>query len=399
LAPAVLIVSILFQFLASAVAVALVRVTGRKWAWLLIAAAILLMAVRRTVTLMRYLEGDVQKLDLTAESIALVISILMMTGLMLIYPVFNGMRRGYDILAEQAGQIEAAAKEERDLIERLEEENARRVTAEENLQGHIANLEDMLKERSRVIEFEQRGRMEAEKMAALGEMAAGVAHEINNPLAAIKNSFYLIKGLVPPENPKSRFVGIIEKEIDRMSDVVEQMYNIYRPSKQAPEWLDINEMIENILILTRGKMARRNIQFDDQRDTGLPRLFLPVSPVMQVINNPLTNAIQAIDPAKGGVIRVRSGRRDRYVTVEIEDTGAGIAPDMLPRLFEPFATTKRGKSADDSGMGLGLPLTLRLIESLGGKLNIESEPEKGTVARLFFPLPDGARAAASGLTS
>ena len=228
-----------------------------------------------------------------------------------------------------------------------------------------------------------------QRLAALGELAAGVAHEIRNPLSAMRGLVQYLKSKFAPGGPEADYAQVIIGEIDRMSRVVGGLLNFARPKEPEFEPTDLNHLVEHALTLI-GDEARTNhiaIAFDPAADLGP----VPVDPdqVTQVLLNLLVNAVEAMtDPEAEGRPRrleVTTRADDGWVEVRVADTGAGIDPQNLTRLFDPFFTTKK------KGSGLGLATSHRIVENHGGTLRAHSEPGAGTEFILRLPLagPDG----------
>jgi signal transduction histidine kinase len=173
------------------------------------------------------------------------------------------------------------------------------------------------------------------------------------------------------------------RELDVMSDAVEQMYRFHEPMSQKCELLNINALLDNTLDLVRLKMTERRIQLQDERAGKLPAIKLPPAAVMLALLNPVRNSIEAM--ARDGVLTLRTGAVEQGgVFIEIEDTGSGIPAEFLPHLFEPF-TTFRHDGAEHAGIGLGLAMVRRTLDALGGTVTIHSRVGEGTSVRIVLP--------------
>ncbi len=216
-----------------------------------------------------------------------------------------------------------------------------------------------------------------DRLAALGEMAAGLAHEIRNPLASISGAAEFLgqAGLVLPEG--RRLVEIIQKETERLNKLTGSFLLYGRPEKKAPEEINLEDEISSILILLqqRRKLARAEIEMDISEDltiTADPHMF------RQVMLNLLLNAFQAL-PAQAGRIKISGANSGPEVRIKIEDNGNGIEENAVKKIFDPFFTTK------PEGTGLGLSIVHRIVTELGGQISVESDAGKGTAFHLSFP--------------
>jgi len=220
-----------------------------------------------------------------------------------------------------------------------------------------------------------------EKLAALGQLAAGVAHEVNNPLAGIRNAFELIKAGLTPDDEHYELLELIDREIERISSIVHMMYQLYRRNPQAPHEFNIEQTLADITILLDGVVRKHQIQLQtDPVDSPLP-VLLPEGEVKQILYNLIRNAVQA-SPA-GGTVTIRTERCGDEVQVCVTDHGPGIADDVMPHIFDPFFSTKGSDSK--SGMGLGLSVSRSLIEAMGGSIQVTSTAGGGSTFTAVFP--------------
>lgn len=224
----------------------------------------------------------------------------------------------------------------------------------------------------------------AEKMAASGRVAAGVAHEINNPLGAIKNSLYILQKAIQKEHPDYQYVELMDSEISRVAGIISQLYDLYKPSSQQIQPVDLNLIVENVLKILQSKIKRRRITVETDLDKTLPKISTSLNQITQVLYNIIENAIQAME-TEGGKLIVISRVRKRVICISISDTGPGIPEDVLPHIFEPFFSTKGVSKASGEGMGIGLSLSRSIMESLGGEISVETQPSHGTTFILSFP--------------
>ncbi len=243
--------------------------------------------------------------------------------------------------------------------------------------GYILILQDMTQ--SKRIEEEMK-RMEG--LALLGELSASIAHEIRNPLASISGSIQLLKDEFNQDEIHSRLLDIVVREIERLNHLVKDFQHFARPKKTELKPLDLGEMIQESLELVRNNpMWPSAIKVT----TALPSRLMVISDpqqIRQVFWNLFLNACQAMP--QGGRLEVRAeyaaAVRGQFLTrVTIRDTGPGFPPEVLPKVFTPFFTTK------DEGSGLGLAIVKRIVEDLKGTVQAGNHPQGGAVITLTFP--------------
>src|SRR5438445_469591 len=215
---------------------------------------------------------------------------------------------------------------------------------------------------------EEERRMQVEKLAALGQVAAGVAHEINNPLAGIKNTFLLLKDTIAPGHPYSQYVSMIDREIQRISDIVGQMYQLYRPDPAEPRPIDLEAVLRDVSQIMAGLLRQHRLTLRTEVAPDLPQVRLPQRDLIQVLCNLIRNAIEAPRPA--GEICLSVMRDEEIVSIVVADHGHGIPAEVLPHIFDPFFTTKMGST--QGGMGLGLSVSRSLIQAMGGRIEVQT---------------------------
>jgi PAS domain S-box-containing protein len=251
----------------------------------------------------------------------------------------------------------------------------------EQLRLHSEHLEQLVQERTaRLRQLENRQR-EMEKLAALGQLAAGVAHEINNPLAGMRNAFELIKSSLSPEHEHYELLELVDREIERISAIIHQMYQLYRRNPHKPSAFSLTQIVGEVAYLLEGAASKRGVKLQYELARDPITVHLAEGEVKQILYNLLRNAIQA-SPADEGV-DIQIGEKAEEVVVQIRDRGPGIPDDVVPRMFEPFFTTKTGDS--ESGMGLGLSVSRSLIEAMGGRIDISTRAGHGTCFSAVFP--------------
>lgn len=252
----------------------------------------------------------------------------------------------------------------------------------EQLRLHAEHLEQLVQERtSRLRQLEQRQR-QMEKLAALGRLAAGVAHEINNPLAGVRNAFELIKAGLSPDHEHFVLLELIDREIERISGITHQMYQLYRRNPQPASEFGLEQIVGEVVYLLENVAGQRGVALDYEPPQNPIRVCLAEGEVKQILYNVLRNAIEASPPGKGVSVRLRIDATE--VCIDIRDRGAGIAAESLHRIFDPFFSTKQDDT--HAGMGLGLSVSRSLIESMGGRIDVETRVGKGSLFSAVFPM-------------
>ncbi|HID40150.1 MAG TPA: PAS domain-containing protein [Calditrichaeota bacterium] len=228
-----------------------------------------------------------------------------------------------------------------------------------------------------------------ERLATLGELSTGIAHEIRNPLAGIKTSAQVLEESFSPADFRSQLVARIVKEIDRSNELLKRFFNFAKPSRPRQDLQDIEMIIDGVYLLLAPRFRKKRINFRTDFASDTPQVYVDESQVEQVILNIFLNAIEAMP--NGGELFISIDARENIklqedkseqqaVRVSIRDTGIGIPDIQLEKVFNPFFTTK------SDGLGLGLSISNRLLEENGGKMEIESRVGKGTEIRIYLPV-------------
>jgi two-component system, NtrC family, sensor kinase len=230
----------------------------------------------------------------------------------------------------------------------------------------------------------QRERMEeqmsqTEKLTSLGLLAAGVAHEVNTPLAVISNYIQMLAKQMPENDPRHSLIEKIVKQTFRASEIVNNLLNFSRTGAAETANVDVNRVVEDTLSLVSHPLKTAQIQVVKHLSEGLPAVRGSANKLQQVFLNLFLNARDAMP--SGGILEVRTGAHNGSVEIEVVDTGAGIPREHIHKIFDPFFTTK----ASGRGTGLGLSVSYGIIKEHAGKVDVRSAPGKGTSFHVEFP--------------
>ena len=226
--------------------------------------------------------------------------------------------------------------------------------------------------------------VQAAKLAAVGEMAAGIAHELNNPLTSVTGFAELALEAMPPESPTRADLALVLREARRARDVVRRLLDFARQSESTRSRASLNDVVEDIVALSRHLIHTSGVELMLDLEKDLPWVSVDENQMKQVLLNLVHNALQAMPD--GGEMRIatQSVRREarNWVAVSVKDTGVGIPQPEQGRIFEPFFTTK----GDQGGTGLGLSVTYGIVTDHGGQIDVESQPGEGSRFTVRLPL-------------
>jgi signal transduction histidine kinase len=243
---------------------------------------------------------------------------------------------------------------------------------------------------SEALQRNQREMAQREKMVAVGTMAAGVAHEIGNPLACLSAVVQLLRRRNPTEAQREHF-ETMEELIRRIARIVRQLVAFARPAPAERSVAELDGLIEDTLKIMNYSRGGRSAQVESIRNPNLPAVRIVPQHFQQVLLNVMLNALDAVEEVHGERrVRVERELVDGWVEVRVRDWGCGMTPEQLRQAFEPFFTTK----PPNKGTGLGLAVSYRLVESHGGRIHIESVRGQGTTVTITFPAIAAAPAAA-----
>ncbi len=231
-------------------------------------------------------------------------------------------------------------------------------------------------------ELEKRA-MHSERLAFVGTLAGGLAHEIKNPLSTLNiNLQLLIEDLqsMTGENSKKvqRKIQALQKETQRLEEILNDFLRYARGQKLELENHDINEIVDGVVDFVTPEIKQKNIKILKSYDSHLPRCRMDSNLIKQAILNVIINAEQAME--NGGELMIRTSRNGKYVQIDITDTGTGIPKDIINKIFQVYFSTKK------TGTGLGLPTAKRIIEEHKGTISVQSEEGKGTNFSIKLPI-------------
>jgi len=265
-----------------------------------------------------------------------------------------------------------------------------RARAQLELRAAHDELEDKVQQRTKELRQKQAQLVQSEKMAALGQLVAGVAHEVNTPLGAIKsNADTMVRGLdrlaaLSDDAALQKLVAaaremneVTRRAADQLDRIVVSLRNFARLDRAELEGFDLRQGLEDTLTLAAHGLRPHTVH---RHFAEVPRVTCRADQINQVFMNLLVNAAQAMD--RPGELHLRVEPADDGVAVEVQDTGQGIAPEHLPRLFDPGFTTK----GVGVGTGLGLSISHQIVQEHGGRIDVQSDPGQGATFRVYLPL-------------
>lgn len=225
----------------------------------------------------------------------------------------------------------------------------------------------------------ERELVRSEKLAALGRLVAALAHEINNPLQGLRSGFHLLRNPQVGAEKRDQYLEVASRELERLIAIVERILGFYRPAGEAMEPTDLNQVLEETLALAARQLEQSRIAVECRLDRDLPPITGVSDQLKQVFLNVILNALQAMP--SGGKLTVQTGRREQggEVFAVLTDTGTGIPPEEIGRIFEPFYTTR------PEGSGLGLAISYGIVERHGGRIEVQSRIGQGSTFTIVLP--------------
>jgi two-component system, sporulation sensor kinase E len=218
----------------------------------------------------------------------------------------------------------------------------------------------------------------ADRLAAMGELTAGVAHEVRNPLGIIRASVQLMEDAECDRKRVHEAAEVIKHEIDRLDRVIKALLDFGRPASPSMRAVDVRRVLEEVVLFTRKFADRSHVAIVEEYEGEVPDVAGDPEQLKQVFVNLISNAVQSMAD-HGGALTVSVGHEDDFVFVRFADTGPGIAPDSIGKVFDPFFSTR------DEGTGLGLTIVHRIVDEHGGHIEVTSDPGTGTAFTVHLP--------------
>lgn len=255
-------------------------------------------------------------------------------------------------------------------------ENARLYQTEKRFNEELTRQVELAKEK--LLEA-HRQLVQSERLAAMGETAAIVAHEIKNPLGSIHMAAQMMVRGLSTDDKRHRYLQLLLKEVDRLNRLANSLLIYAKPLEAQPEKLDANTVIRETLEIVQAELRENEIDVKLSLPEALPDIEADKEHVQQILMNIIQNALFFMKKRPEKKLSIQTRALEKRIQISMADTGGGISPEALPRIFDPFFTTR------SQGTGLGLAICKRLIEAHGGSIEVENHPTVGATFRLFFP--------------
>jgi len=257
-----------------------------------------------------------------------------------------------------------------------EREKVLKLRAQKTANRLEESYRQLRKQADLILEIEEQLRR-ADRLTALGELSAGMAHEIRNPLGSIRGTAEILRDGVDPSDRRYEFAEILVREVERLNKVVEDFLQFARPGDGGEGRFNLNEALREVVLLIQQQAGKEGIRIEFSAGSDA-ELGGSREQLKQAFLNLSLNALQAMEG--GGRLTIRTDQDDKYVRISFVDSGRGISRESLGKIFNPFFTTREG------GTGLGLAITHRIVESFGGEMTVESELGRGSTFTITLPL-------------
>ena len=315
-------------------------------------------------------------LDATKLFVFSTVAIIAFLSLAISLVMLKFVKKPLHLMAENMARVEKG-----DLSVRMKPEGkdeiGRLITSFDSMVDRL----DTAKQELERYHFQQMER--ADRLASVGEMAAGIAHEIKNPLTGIASAITIIKDDFSSSDPRTEIVNEVLEQVSRLDKTVNDLLFFGKPTQPEPTYIDINATLKKTLMFASRHRGSKDIEQRLDLQDDLPPVYVDPKQIQQVFLNLFLNSVQAM--YQGGVLTIKSSLQEKdckWVEVSVADTGQGIPPQILEKIFTPFFTTKA------QGTGLGLAICHKLVTQHGGTLSVASEDGKGTVFTVALPAFD-----------
>ena len=251
---------------------------------------------------------------------------------------------------------------------------------EQKVRDYAENLERKVRQRTDQLQQVQSHLLQTEKLAAMGRLAASIAHEINSPIYGIRGCLESVLDEVDLPEDMAEFVALSVKETDRIAELIRSLQNLHRDTKGARREEDLGEILRDVMTLYGKFLSGKNIVAKLDLEPRLPLVRICADQIKQVIINLLNNAVESMPG--GGILTLTTRLEDDHIKIRVKDTGQGMTREVQDRIFDAFFTTKNAVK----GVGLGLPVCWGLVRDHGGRITTKSEPGKGAEFVVSLPV-------------
>jgi signal transduction histidine kinase len=254
---------------------------------------------------------------------------------------------------------------------------------ERRLRRHYQEVAGRLSSVYERVQANFEGMKRAERLSAIGQLSAGLAHEIRNPLASISGAAAILARSQDLDPKNAKCLEIITSECERLNDLLTDFLNFARPRPPRLQTIQLEPVLENVLDLAGHGVRGKTVRFENTIEAGLPPVECDPEQLEQVLLNLMINAIEA--SPEGGTVTLSAAAEDSRIAIDVVDRGHGVAPAHIDRLFDPFFTTK------EHGTGLGLPVAHQIVRQMGGSLIPKTNPAGGMTFSVVLPSKDNTR--------